>query len=158
MDEIPIEFWGVVIVALSSIFTNVLTWFLNYRSTRTKFESETRARYVQDVMRDHYRLYNFLRSLLMTPIKEEALKSAEEMHEIMNERPYNFKATIINEWLEIYHRITLFDETPIDQMAELEKDVLERINYFEKEYEKMRKERATVPTAIRLMTMFWRIS
>jgi len=137
MSEVPIEFWGVVIVAASSIFSNVLTWFLNYRSARMKFETETRAGYVQEVLRDHYKLYNFLRQLQITPIKEEALKVAEEIQRIVNERPYNFKATIIEKWPRIYESITLLEEYPIDEIKEFQKVVWKRINYFERLYEKI---------------------
>lgn len=137
MNGIPIEFWGVVIVALSSIFANILTWFLNYRSIRIKFETETRAGYVQEVLRDHYKLYNFVRQLQITPIKEAALKATEEIHKIVNERPYNFKATVIEKWLGIYESITLIEENPIEEIKDFQKDVWERIGYFEKEYEKI---------------------
>lgn len=137
MKEVPIEFWGVIIVALSSIFTNVLTWFLTYRSTRMKFETETRARYIQEVLRDHYVLYNYLRQLAGIPIKEEILRIAKEAHNIMNERPYNFKVNFIHRWFGLYEMITLLEEYPDEEISKFQDDVLERITYFEKEYEKM---------------------
>ena len=136
MADVSIEFLGVVIVALSSIFTNVLAWYLNYRSNRMKFETESRAAYVKEVLRDNYKLHNFLRQL-QTPIKEEAIKASGEIQKIMDERPYNFKSEIIDQWTEIYFGIIYCDECPIEDIKKLTKEVWERICYFQEEYEEL---------------------
>ena len=137
VNGISIELLAVVIIALSSIFTNVLTWFLSYHSTRTKFETETRARYIQEALRDCYKLYNFLRQLQSTPLYEEALKATKDINKIVSEHPYNFKATIINKWIGIYETITLPEEFATNEIEDILKDVWERIDYFEDEYEKI---------------------
>lgn len=128
---------GVVIVALSSIFTNVLAWYLNYRSTRINFETESRARYIQEVLRDHYKLHNFLRQLEATPIQEEAIRVSEQIQKIVDERPYNFQSEILDKWIGINERIILLGEYPLKEIQELWDDVWERISYFQKEYEKL---------------------
>lgn len=137
MNGIAIELLAVVIIALSSIFTNVLTWFLSYHSTRTKFETATRAEYIQDVLRDCYKLYNYLRQLQSTPLYEEALKSTKDINKLVSEHPYSFKATIIDKWIGIYETITLPEENPAEEIKDILKDITERIDYFENEYEKI---------------------
>lgn len=137
MADVSIEFLGVVIVALSSIFTNVLAWYLNYRSTRIKFETESRAAYVQEVLRDNYKLHNFLRQLQATPIKEEAIRTSEQIQKIVDEHPYNFRSEIVDQWIGINQAIILVDEYPIEEIKNLSKEVWERICYFQEEYEKL---------------------
>ncbi len=137
MNGIPIEFWGVVIVALSSIFTNILMWYLNYRTTLMRFRAETKAGYIQEVLRDHYKLYNYLRQLEITPIKETALKATEEIQKIVEEHPYNFKQEILNKWIPIYEEITLQETNPENDIKALRKDVLNKIRHLEEIYEKL---------------------
>jgi len=132
--DISVEFLGVVVVALSSIFTNVLTWYLNYRTTRIKFETESRAGYVQEVLRDHYKLHNFLSQLEATPIKEEAIKASENIQRMIDERPYNFRSEIIGKWIGMNQAITLIDECPREEIKALREYVWQRICYFQKEY------------------------
>ena len=134
--DVSIEFLGVVIVALSSIFTNVLAWYLNYRSNRIKFETESRAAHVKEVLRDNYKLHNFLRQL-QTPIKEEAIKASGEIQKIMDERPYNFKSQTIDQWNKVYFGIIYCDECPMEDIKSLSKEVWERICSFQEEYEEL---------------------
>jgi hypothetical protein len=135
--DVSIEFLGVVIVALSSIFTNVLAWYLNYRSNRIKFETESRAGYVQEVLRDHYKLHNFLRQLEATPIKDEAIRVSEQIQKIVDERPYNFRSEVVDDWIGLNQRIILLDEYPREEIKKLSKEVWETICYFQGEYEKL---------------------
>ena len=137
MADVSIEFLGVVIVALSSIFTNVLAWYLNYRSTRMKFETESWAAYVQEVLRDNHKLHNFLKQLEATPIKDEAVRFSEQIQKIMDERPYNFKSEIVDKWIAVNQAITLLDEYPIEEIKNLSKEVWERICHFQEEYEEL---------------------
>lgn len=138
MNDIPIEFWGVVIVALFSIFGDILVWFLNYRSAQIKFETEARAGYIQEILRDHYRLFNFIRQLRITPLKTTALKTTEEINKMMNARPFNFKVSIIEEWRNLYDVITLTEGRPSEeQISTFEEELWESLHYFDKEYKQI---------------------
>lgn len=89
------------------------------------------------MLRDNYKLHNFLRQLEATPIKEEAVRVSEQIQKIVDERPYNFKSEIVDECIGINEGIILLGENPLEKIKKLSKDVWERICYFQEEYEKL---------------------
>jgi hypothetical protein len=89
------EFWGIVVVALFSIGSNVVVWYLNYKSTKKMLIIQSVAGYIQEVMRDNYRLLNHLRQIEM---KQDIRENLAKCQELFDSRPYNFDLMLIRKW------------------------------------------------------------
>ncbi|MHA1632203.1 MAG: hypothetical protein ACTSXC_05260 [Candidatus Freyarchaeota archaeon] len=137
VGEISIE--ETVLVPLVSLIGMIIAIILNYRSMRIRFELESRAGYIQEVLRDMYRLVNYLRQITMG---QDIRGNVEKIQELLNERPYNFKFKIINEWVEVRYELEksgykLEKSGLIERVTKLMMDVMNKIHLYEEKYTKI---------------------
>lgn len=121
-----------VISVIGMILVSLVSWYLNYRSSRIRFEVETRAEYVQEVLRDNYKLLNYLRQITM---RRETKGNVSKIQELMDNHPYNFKFDIINKWVGARHEFEKSDS--IEKITKLMMDVMNRISLYEDRYSKI---------------------